>query len=70
MRLQTVIRPRFNRDTDTLALPLLGILDGFIDVLSRMSAQGVMQTRNELVSIVFRHGHECSSHDTAAERIS
>lgn len=70
MRFQTVIRPRFYRDTDTLALSLLGIFDCFINVLPCMSTQSVVQPRDEFVSVVFRHGHERSSHDTVSCIIS
>jgi hypothetical protein len=67
MRFQAVIRPCLNRDTNALALPLLGVLDRFIDILSCMSTQSVVQARDKFVSVVFRHRHERSSHDAVAQ---
>lgn len=65
MRLQTIIRPRLNRDPHTLALPLLRILDGLVNIVPRMPAQRVVQARDEFMSVVFGHGHECAAHYAA-----
>jgi hypothetical protein len=64
MRFQAVIRPCLNRDTNALALSLLGVLDSLIDVFSRVSTESVVQARDKSVSVVFGHRHERSSHNT------
>jgi hypothetical protein len=65
MRPQAVIWSRLDRDTDTLGLGLLRESDGLVDVGPGEARKGVVKLSDEGVSIGFRHGHECPSHDAA-----
>lgn len=64
MGLQAIVRPRLDRDSHTLSLTLLRVSDSLVDIQPGVPREGVMQTRNELLTVVFRHGHEGTSHDT------
>jgi len=86
VRLQAVIRPRLDGDTNTFDLAQLGksgtfslsmllhdgvsLLDGLVDILARMSTQGIMESGDELVSIILRHGHECTAHQAALSAVT
>ena len=63
MRLQAVIWPRLDRDSNTLCLALFRELDRLVDVLGRVPAQGIVQACDEFVAIVLGHGHECAAHE-------
>lgn len=45
------------------------VLDSLVDVVSSVTAQGVVKPRNEFVAVVFRHRHERSSHDTVLQSV-
>jgi len=64
MRPQTVIRSRLDRDPNALDLCLLREANGLVDVRSSESRHGVVELSDEVVAVIFWHGHEGPSHDT------
>ena len=64
---RAVVGSGLDGDADTFGLRLLGKTDGLGKVGARVSRQGVVQLRNEVLAVLYGQRHEGAAHDNVLD---